>query len=159
MKPKQLAFPCAVLIVLSVASNAYSQPAPGPGVSLSPLPQVAKRMRLEDLEQMALRRNPALSQAAASVRTAEALRRQAGLYPNPIVGYSGDEINPGRVFNYGEHGFFAEQRIVTGGKLGLRRQLAEQDISFVKTEAEAERLRVLNTVRSLYYQALGEQRL
>jgi len=116
-------------------------------------------LTLQDLEQMALRRNPGLSQAAAGVRTAEALRRQAGLYPNPILGYSCYDINRGSVFNYGEHGVFAEQRFVTGGKLGIQRQLAEQDIAFAKTEAEAERFRVLNTVRSLYYQALGEQRL
>ncbi len=37
--------------------------------------------------------------ALSAVRTAEALRRQAGLYPNPMVGYSGDEINGGSVFN------------------------------------------------------------
>jgi cobalt-zinc-cadmium efflux system outer membrane protein len=108
---------------------------------------------------MALQRNPALSQAAAGVRTAEALRRQAGLYPNPIVGYTGEDINRGTVFNYGEHGVFAEQRLVTGGKLGIQRQLAEQDIILAKAGAEGERLRILNTVRSLYYQALGEQRL
>jgi cobalt-zinc-cadmium efflux system outer membrane protein len=122
-------------------------------------PADAKRIGLKELEEMALRRNPALSQAAASIRVAEALRRQAGAYPNPMVGYSGEDINRGSVFNYGEHGVFAEQRFITGGKRGIQRQLAEQDIVFAKAGAEAERLRVLNTVRSLYYQALGEQRL
>ncbi len=120
---------------------------------------VSAQMRLEDLEQMALQRSPALSQATTGVRIAEALRRQAGLYPNPTVGYSADEVNGGTVFNYGEHGVFAEQRFVTGGKLNLQRQFAEQDISLAKAGVEAERFRVLNTVRSLYYQALGEQRL
>lgn len=117
------------------------------------------KLRLADLEEMALQRNPALSQANAGIRTAEGLRRQAGLYPNPVVGYTGDEINRGTVFNYGEHGVFAEQRIVTGGKLGIQRKVAEQDIALAKAEAEAERYRVLSMVRSLYYQALGEQRL
>jgi outer membrane protein, heavy metal efflux system len=183
-----LSFPCAFTLMLGTASQAYTQAAPPqhqhpqgtpiqhgpakegpagatPSRSTSSTPSqnaqvsTTKRMRLEELEQMALRRNPGLSQAAAGIRTAEALRRQAGLYPNPMVGYTGEDINRGSVFNYGEHGVFAEQRFVTGGKLGIQRQLAEQDIAFAKAEAEAERFRVLNAVRSLYYQALGEQRL
>jgi len=97
--------------------------------------------------------------AAAAVRGAEALRRQAGLYPNPLVGYTGDEINRGAVFNYGEHGVFVEQRFVTGGKLGIARRVAEQSIAQSEAERAAQRQRVLNAVRSLYYQALGEQRL
>ena len=168
---------CSLLLILGSSLSAYGQAVPQqhehpqgataqtpPVGTSSPAPAVSqaaagKRMRLEDLEQMALRRNPGLSQAAAGVRTAEALRRQAGLYPNPMVGYNGEDINRGAVFNYGAHGVFAEQRLVTGGKLGIQRGLAEQDIAFSKAAAEAERLRVLNTVRSLYYQALGEQRL
>ncbi|MBC7924409.1 MAG: TolC family protein [Bryobacteraceae bacterium] len=130
-----------------------------PPSSTAQTPVTGKRIRLEDLEQMALRRNPALSQAAAGIRTSEALRRQAGMYPNPLVGYSADEVNGGTVFNYGEHGVFAEQRFVTGGKLGIQRRLADQDITLARAEADAGRFRVLNTVRSLYYQALGEQRL
>ena len=129
------------------------------GALPAPATAAGPRLRLEDLEQMALRRNPSLAQANLAIRTAEALRRQAGLYPNPIVGYSADEVNRGTIFNYGEHGVFAEQRIVTAGKRGLQRRLAEQDITLAKAEAEAERYRVLNTLRSLFYQALGEQRL
>src|SRR5262245_53596684 len=41
-------------------------------------------LRLEDLEQMALRKNPTLQQATAAVKTAQALRTQSGLYPNPV---------------------------------------------------------------------------
>jgi cobalt-zinc-cadmium efflux system outer membrane protein len=138
----QVPFLCALFITLPMASHLHAQ-----------------ALRLQDLEEMALRRNPAISQAAAGIRAAEALRRQAGLYPNPTIGYTADEVNTGSIFNYGEHGVFAEQRFITGGKRGIRRQLAEQDISLAKTDAESERLRVLNTVRSLYYQALAEQRL
>ena len=145
MKRLTILLPCTLLV--SRLFCAYGQAAND------------SRIRLQDLEQMALRRSPALSQAAAGIRTAEALRRQAGLYPNPILGYTGNEINRGPVFNYGEHGFFAEQRVVMGGKLGIERRLAEQDIALAQAEAQAERFRVLNTVRSLFYQALGEQRL
>lgn len=121
--------------------------------------QTAKTMRLEELEQMAISRNPSLAQAAAGIRSAEAMRKQAGLYPNPTVGYTGDEINSGPVFNYGEHGVFGEQRLITGGKRGIQKRLADQDIVLMKAEADAQRYRVLNSVRSLFYQGLGEQRL
>jgi len=147
-------------LVLSVfdgaqALRAQQQP-PQPKLET---PVEVKPLRLEDLEQMALRRNPSISQASASVRAAQALRRQAGLYPNPTIGYTGDEINRGSVFNYGEHGMFVEQRFVTGGKLGIAKKIAEQEIAQSQAEVEAQRQRVLNSVRALYYQALGEQRL
>lgn len=137
------------------ALRAQQQPPP----AKPELAAEVKPLRLEDLEQMALRRNPSISQANASVRTAQALRRQAGLYPNPTVGYTGDEINRGQVFNYGEHGIFVEQRFVTGGKLGIAKKLAEQEMVQSQAEVQAQRQRVLNSVRALYYQALGEQRL
>ena len=132
---------------------------PAPQATVAPIATGTAPMRLEDLEQMALRRSPALQQAGASVRGAQALRQQAGRYPNPIIGYTGEDINRGSVFNYGEHGVFVEQRFVTGGKLGIARRLAEQNITQSEAERTAQRQRVLNIVRALYYQALGEQRL
>src|SRR5262245_4003585 len=47
----------------------------------------ASVLRLEDLERMALAKNPTLSQAQASIRAADGRQIQAGLYPNPLVGY------------------------------------------------------------------------
>lgn len=44
-------------------------------------------LRLEDLERMALQNNPTLAQAAAFTLSAEGRKLQAGLYPNPKVGY------------------------------------------------------------------------
>jgi cobalt-zinc-cadmium efflux system outer membrane protein len=42
---------------------------------------------------MALKNNPTLAEAAAEVRAAEGRQLQAGLYPNPVVGYAGEEIS------------------------------------------------------------------
>ncbi|MEO7650068.1 MAG: TolC family protein, partial [Bryobacteraceae bacterium] len=113
----------------------------------------------EDLEKMALAHHPALAHAAAGVRAAEGRALQAGLYPNPTVGANGDEIARGPVIRGGEFGGFFEQRVVTAGKLGLSRRVAQQ--AKVESEAAAggERQRVLNAVRALYYQALGDQKL
>jgi outer membrane protein, heavy metal efflux system len=119
----------------------------------------AQSLTLEQLEQRAFQANPAMRSADAAVRAAKGRRRQAGLYPNPIVGYTGEEITPGEVINFGEHGIFAEQRILTGGKLGIARQVADRELDVLRATAAAQRQRLRNQVRVLYYQALGEQRL
>src|SRR5262249_11143782 len=51
-------------------------------------------LRLEALEQMALQNNPTAAQAEAAIRAAEGRRVQAGLMPNPIIGYAGEELIP-----------------------------------------------------------------
>ena len=61
-------------------------------------------MRLEELEAMAVQRNPTLAQAEAAVRAAEGRRRQAGLFPNPIAGYFLEEFafrSPGETAEQG----------------------------------------------------------
>jgi len=82
-------------------------------------------MRLEEFQQFALAANPTLRQAGALVKQSGALAHQAGLYPNPMVGYQGDQIRGGS-FGGGEQGAFVQQTFVLGGKLGLRRDVFEQ---------------------------------
>src|SRR5262245_15201417 len=55
---------------------------------------IGPALRLEDLERMALQNNPTAAQAEAAVRAAEGRRVQAGLMPNPIIGYAGEELSP-----------------------------------------------------------------
>jgi cobalt-zinc-cadmium efflux system outer membrane protein len=117
------------------------------------------RLTLADLERMALAASPSLQQSAADVRAAAGRARQAGLYPNPVMGMSGDHVAGGAVLRGGDLGGFVEQRVVTGGKLGLARKEAEQTRLGAEQMQEAERLRVLAEIRTLYYRALGEQRL
>ncbi|MCI0622966.1 MAG: TolC family protein [Acidobacteria bacterium] len=116
------------------------------------------RLRLEDLEKIALESNPTLAQAAASVRAAEGRKLQSGLYPNPTIGATGDENTPGPIIRGGEFGFFVEQQFVTAGKLGKSRDVAEQERLLAEATAQAQKQRVLNAVRSLYYEALGAER-
>ena len=129
-------------------ASGVQQPAPAGSV-----------LRLADLEQMALQQNPTLAQAAARIRAVRGQKLQAGLYPNPILGYTGDEISTGPIIRGGEHGFFVEQQIVTGGKLRLSRGVFAQEERQAEAEAEMQKYRVLNAVRLLYYQALGAERL
>lgn len=116
-------------------------------------------LRVGDLEQLALERNPAVARAEAQVSVAQGRQRQAGAYPNPVVGLSSDEVNNGPTIRYGEWGFFASQQIVTAGKRGLDRNLAGQDVATAKASSRAERQRVINAARTLFYQALADQRL
>lgn len=115
-------------------------------------------LQLEDLEQMALASNPTAAQARANLRVASEMARQAGLYPNPTVGYYGDEIRGGYTGGGKQGGYFS-QNIVLGGKLRAARRVAELQTQEVETRGEAQRLRILNNVRMLFYQVLAAQRL
>ena len=115
-------------------------------------------VRLENLEQMALTNNPTIAQAQANLRVAAGLARQAGLYPNPTVGYYGNEIRGGLIRG-GEQGGFISQTIVLGGKLRAARRVAELQANEVETSGEIQRLRILNNVRISFYQVLAAQRL
>jgi cobalt-zinc-cadmium efflux system outer membrane protein len=115
-------------------------------------------LTLAELEQIALHNNPTLAQANAEIRAAAARERQSGLYPNPTVGYEGEQIRGG-IQGGGEQGFFVSQDIVLGGKLGLNRNIFEQQKKQADAAAEAQRLRVLNSVRMLYHQTLAAQEM
>ncbi len=115
-------------------------------------------LRLEDLEQMALANNPTVAQVQANLQAAAGLARQAGLYPNPTVGYYGDEIRGGYIGG-GKQGAFASQTIVLGGKLRAARRVAQLEANEVETGAQIQRLRILNNVRATFYEALAAQRL
>jgi Outer membrane efflux protein len=114
--------------------------------------------RLDELERIALASNPTLAQAAAEISSAKGRRLQSGLYPNPKVGYEGEEIRGG-AYGGGEQGFLVEQVFVTAGKLGLNRKMGDAEIRRAEAEAEAQRFRVLNGVRIAYYRVLAAQEM
>jgi len=116
-------------------------------------------LRLEELEALALSRNPTLAQAEAAVRAAEGRRRQAGMFPNPVVGYSAENVSTRRPSETAEHLFFVEQTFPLGGKLSKARRVFASERDAAAAAAAAQRQRVLNEVRSLYFEALGAQRL
>lgn len=111
---------------------------------------------LEQLQQSAIDHNPTLKQAQAEIRAAEGRKRQAGLYPNPTVGYQGEQIRGGSQRG-GEQGGFIQQDIVLGGKLGAARRVFEQERRQAEAEREEQLLRVQNAVAMAYYQTLGAQ--
>jgi cobalt-zinc-cadmium efflux system outer membrane protein len=126
-----------------------------PGRAQTPASE-QKTITLEELQQMALQNNPTFAQSAANIQAAEGRKKQSGLYPNPTVGYQGEQIRGGS-FHGGEQGFFVQQDIVLGGKLGLNRKIFDQEFKQAETEAEEQKLRVVTNVRMSYIQALAAQ--
>jgi len=113
-------------------------------------------MALADFKTLADANNPTLKQANAFVRRSEEQARQAGLYPNPSVGYQGEQIRGGS-YGGGEQGGFVQQTVVLGGKLGLRRNIYEQQKRSDQIGVEEQTYRVHGDVQQAFYDALTAQ--
>jgi outer membrane protein, heavy metal efflux system len=118
----------------------------------------APGLTLEQLLQMARTGNPTLGQAQAGIKEAAGRTLQAGLWPNPTVGYSGDEIRGGS-FGGGEQGVFIQQSVILGGKLALDRKIFAAEGKQTEAEAEEQRLRVESGVRIAFYESLAAQQM
>jgi outer membrane protein, heavy metal efflux system len=137
-------------------------PAPGPPsegellLAPGPISRQPAGLSLSDLEQMAVQNNPTLPQAQARVQAARGIWQQVGLYPNPVIGYAGEEMgNEGSV---GQQGGLVSQQFITAGKLRLNRQVACQEIIRLEQEFAAQQYRVLTDVRTNFYAVLIAQR-
>ncbi|MFO1096499.1 MAG: TolC family protein, partial [Planctomycetaceae bacterium] len=112
-------------------------------------------LTLAALEQLALEHNPAIQEAAAAAQKSVGYRWQVGRYPNPFVGYSGQQL-----FDAGtdQHLAMIEQDFVTGKKLRLSEQVLDHEVQSQLWEVEAQRYRVLTDIRLRFYEALAAQR-
>ena len=108
-----------------------------------------------ELETMALEQHPSLGIAKASVEAERGRQRQAGLFPNPVIGYRGDEM--GNRGTPGMQGGFIRQRIVMGNKLSLAADVAGRRVLERQYQAEAIRKRVVSDVRVQFYETLVVQ--
>lgn len=115
-------------------------------------------LSLNSIQQIAKDNNPTLRQAEGEIRAAKARQQQSGLYPNPTVGYTGDEIRGGSIGG-GKNGFFVSQPIVTGGKLGKTRKIFGEEIRLAEVEAEEQEMRVENALRIAFYRVLAAQEM
>lgn len=111
-------------------------------------------LTLAELEKAALEKNPTLAQATAQVEAARGRAKQAGLLPKPVVGYSAEEWAFRGGTGRGKQGFFIEQAIPLGGRLSTSRSIFEKEGVEADASLDGQRLRVLNSVRSLYYEAV-----
>ena len=139
-----------LVAVIALASEAHAQNAQ---------PAAAQPLTLAQLEQLALENNPTPRAAQSAIDAARGRARQAGAWPNPIIGYRGEEITTrGSTDPRGEHGFFVEQTIPLGGKLRLGRSVLERAADEAAARAERQRLRIVSSVRALFYEVLTTER-
>jgi outer membrane protein, heavy metal efflux system len=139
----------AVLIGLVLVAEAARAQTPS---------SAATAITLEQLEQLALQNNPTGIAAAAGIDAARERTRQAGALPNPLIGYTGEEIKTGDLDRRGEHGFFVEQTIPLGGKLRLSQDVFQKTIAQAEAVRDLQRLRILSSVRQAYYSVLLTER-
>ena len=117
--------------------------------------RVATRMTLAELESLALSNNPTLEQAAAGVEVERGSFQQAGLYPNPQIGYVNGASDKSSVKQ--SNGAFFSQEIVTAGKLKKAQDWEANEVNKVAWDLEAQRQRVLTDVKIRYFESLGAQ--
>lgn len=97
-------------------------------------------MSLTDLQSIALANNPTLRLAQAQVEAEQGAAFQAGLRPNPHVGYVAEQI--GVNGTAGElQGGFVSQEFVRGNKLGLSRAKYSQRVQIAMTNPQAQQQR------------------
>ena len=97
-------------------------------------------------------RSPLIRQAAADVEAARGTAIQAGLHPNPHVGYQADDINTGSTAGY--QGVGISQTISTGGKLKLARNAACMDLENARLTLSRTQYDLATQVRSNYFAVL-----
>jgi outer membrane protein, heavy metal efflux system len=142
--------PSAVALAAFAEERAGPVP-PAAALRLPPHPSDTSQrpVDLSELQRFALENSPSLKQAVADVAAARGAAVQAGLYPNPTVGYQGDQIGSGHTA--GQQGGFVAQTIVTQGKLGLAQAAALADVTRAQAALEQGQADLLAQVRARYY--------
>lgn len=155
----------AVLAVLTASLNPLvgfaAEPVPvGPSDTASAasgnLASTAAGLTIDQLETLAVQNNPTLEQARAETWKTYGRYVQAGLYPNPDVGYAASEV--GNDGYGGQQGTYIQQEFVFGGKLGLSQNVASAEREAADHALTLQELRVRNNVRLEYYSILVANR-
>lgn len=143
-------------------------PSFGPGDSSEPIlhpksafvpapPAKGVTMNLAQLEQLAMENNPTLVEARLLVEASRAKAQQARLWPNPVVGYVGDQINQNRTAGEFQGGFIS-QEIITAHKRQLSGAKYDQQARTAEFRSAEQQLKVLNGVRMHYFKTVAAAR-
>lgn len=142
------------------AATAQIPPSPAPPAVIESLPTTvaSPTIGLNELTQIALSQNPRLAQSALAIDAARGRAIQAGLYPNPTVSVTFDELGD-RTGPQGVNTLpLVTQEIVTGGKLKWSRASAGREVDQANFNLEAQRYALLASVRSAYFDVVSLQR-
>lgn len=104
---------------------------------------------------LAIANNPTIPQARTLVQQQKGTTVQAGLYPNPQVGYlRSDPDQPGKSRSSGA---FLSQEFVTAGKLRLAQLASRYDVTLRSWQVTAQEQRVVNDVRIRFHEWIAAQ--
>ncbi len=119
---------------------------------------------LSELQTLGLANSPVIRRAKAESDAAFGRVIQAGLYPNPTVGYQADQVQPSLRIppgspgsGAGQQGGFINQLIKTAGKLSLTQQVAGFDYINALVDVRKAEVTVSAAVRTHYFAALVAQ--
>jgi len=115
-------------------------------------------LELPDLIDMTVERNPRLAQVTWVVEAVRGQALQAGLYPNPYVGITGNELGdktgPGGIWTTP----MVSQEIVTANKLGLSKAAVLREVDQASLGVINERYRLFTDVRQNFFELIVLQR-
>jgi outer membrane protein TolC len=115
-------------------------------------------LSLQDAVTAAMDSRPSLKAEAENVAVAEGRKQQAGLWPNPEVEFSNQNLRPGQTYSRDVDTYlFATQPLEVFGKRQQRVAVAEQAIARSKAEYELARRQVAHDVALAYWTARGAQ--
>ncbi len=126
----------------------------GPPLAAQPGPD-GQPLSLSALQRMAQEGNPVLRQAMHDIEAARGAAIQAGLYPNPIVGYEADTISEANTA--GQQGGYIQQTIKTAGKLKLAQAAVSIDVLNAELALRRTQIEIASQVRSNYFAVLVAQ--
>jgi cobalt-zinc-cadmium efflux system outer membrane protein len=126
--------------------GAETVPVPGPD---------GQPLTLGYLQTLALTNSPLIRQAVARVESARGVAEQAGLPPNPTLGYVANTIGTGGTA--GQMGPFFDQVIKLGNKLQLTRAVAAMDLRIAQIALKKAEMDLLTSVRRTFFKVLVAQ--
>lgn len=116
-------------------------------------------LALDEIERMALTRNPEIAVAARRIAMAQAIVPAAGALDDPQAMYRGWGVPLSQPWDYNQaqNMFMVTQALPGPGKRSLRTSVANSDVADAKDELAAVRLHVRVEVRSAFYELLEAQ--
>ncbi len=153
--PRQAPPPAGPLPTSAIRQASHQEP---PAETAKAPPGPPAPVRVDDLVQLAVGRNPRLGKATFAIDAAHGKYTQAGLYPNPVFAVTADELGD----RTGPTGIITapqvSQEIVTGGKLSLSQAVAAREVDQAALALLRERYAVIGSVRSAFYDLYALER-
>lgn len=112
---------------------------------------------LASLRAIAIERSPSLYEASAHIDSLIGKRTQAGLWSNPDVGFSGQQVGSRGLAE--QNGVMIGQKIVTAQKLRFDQSVVSEEIRRAQHRYDAQRLKVETDVTVAFYECLAAQKL